>query len=45
MDVEQVQKKITSRTRAVMPVHIYGHPVDMDPCSFASCINGSMSTG
>ena len=23
--------KITRRTRAIMPVHIYGHPVDMDP--------------
>lgn len=31
MDVEQVGDKITSRTRAIMPVHIYGHPVDMDP--------------
>ncbi len=31
MDVEQVKSKISSRTRAIMPVHIYGHPVDMDP--------------
>jgi perosamine synthetase len=31
MDVSQVQAKITPRTRAIMPVHIYGHPVDMDP--------------
>jgi perosamine synthetase len=31
MDVDQVEKKITQRTRAIMPVHIYGHPVDMDP--------------
>jgi perosamine synthetase len=31
MDISQVESKITSRTRAVMPVHIYGHPVDMDP--------------
>ncbi len=31
MDVSQVKAKITSRTRALMPVHIYGHPVDMDP--------------
>jgi perosamine synthetase len=31
MDVDQVESKITERTRAIMPVHIYGHPVDMDP--------------
>jgi perosamine synthetase len=30
MDVDQVEAKITPRTRAIMPVHIYGHPVDMD---------------
>lgn len=31
MDVGQVEAKITSRTRAIMLVHIYGHPVDTDP--------------
>ena len=31
MDVSQVEAKITPRTKAIMPVHIYGHPVDMDP--------------
>lgn len=31
MDVSQVRDRITSRTRAIMPVHIYGHPVDMQP--------------
>ena len=31
MDLNHVADKITSRTRAVMPVHTYGHPVDMDP--------------
>jgi len=31
LDIHQVEKKITRRTRAIMPVHIYGHPVDMDP--------------
>jgi len=31
MDVGQVEAKITARTRAIMPVHIYGHPVDMEP--------------
>lgn len=31
MDVDQVEAKITARTRGIMPVHIYGHPVDMRP--------------
>ena len=31
MDVSQLEAKVTTRTRAIMPVHIYGHPVDMDP--------------
>jgi perosamine synthetase len=31
MDVEQLAGKITSKTKAVIPVHTYGHPADMDP--------------
>ena len=31
MDMDQVKDRISPKTRAVMPVHIYGHPVDMDP--------------
>lgn len=31
MDVGQVESKITSRTKAIIVVHIYGLPVDMDP--------------
>jgi len=31
MDVQQIEKKITDRTRAIMPVHMYGHCVDLDP--------------
>ncbi|MGH7655754.1 MAG: DegT/DnrJ/EryC1/StrS family aminotransferase [Gemmatimonadaceae bacterium] len=31
LDASQLESRITSRTRAIMPVHIYGHPVDMDP--------------
>lgn len=31
MDVTQVEKKITKNTKAVIPVHLYGHSVDMDP--------------
>jgi perosamine synthetase len=36
MEPSQVAPKISSRTRAIMPVHMYGHPVDMDPiCELA----------
>lgn len=31
IDVSKIKAKITSRTKAIMPVHTYGHPVDMDP--------------
>lgn len=31
MDPEQVAAKITPRTKAILPVHIYGHSADMDP--------------
>lgn len=31
MDVAAIEGKITARTRAIMVVHIYGLPVDMDP--------------
>ncbi|MFX1521794.1 MAG: DegT/DnrJ/EryC1/StrS family aminotransferase [Promethearchaeota archaeon] len=31
MNVQEVQNKISSRTRAILPVHLYGHPVDMHP--------------
>nr|ABG67699.1 aminotransferase [Streptomyces mycarofaciens] len=31
MDPAQVEAAITPRTRAVMPVHLYGHPADLDP--------------
>ncbi len=31
MDVSQVEEKITPRTKAIMVVHIYGLPVDMEP--------------
>ncbi|AKO97730.1 putative pyridoxal phosphate-dependent enzyme [Marinovum algicola DG 898] len=31
MQPEDVAAKLTSRTRAIMAVHLFGHPVDMDP--------------
>ena len=30
MDISQIEKKITPGTKAIMVVHTYGHPVDMD---------------
>ena len=30
MDVAKIEEKITARTKAILPVHLYGHPVDMD---------------
>ena len=31
LDPAQVERVITPRTRAVIAVHLYGHPADMDP--------------
>jgi len=27
----EIERAITPRTKAIMPVHLYGHPADMDP--------------
>lgn len=31
MDTERISEAITSRTRAILPVHLYGQPADLDP--------------
>jgi dTDP-4-amino-4,6-dideoxygalactose transaminase len=31
LDVSQLEAKITPRTKAIIPVHLYGHPADMGP--------------
>jgi dTDP-4-amino-4,6-dideoxygalactose transaminase len=31
IDVRQIEEHITARTKAVMPVHLFGQPADMDP--------------
>lgn len=31
IDPEKIEKKITRKTKAIIPVHLFGHPSDMDP--------------
>jgi perosamine synthetase len=31
LDLADVEKRITPRTGAILPVHLFGHPVDLDP--------------
>jgi len=30
IDTDKIEEKITKRTKAIMPVHTYGHPAEMD---------------
>ena len=32
LTAEIVEQALTPRTRCVIPVHLYGRTVDMDPC-------------
>lgn len=31
IDASNIEEKITEKTKAILPVHLYGHPADMDP--------------
>ena len=30
LDIEKIEEKITKKTKAIIPVHLYGNPTDMD---------------
>lgn len=40
MDVTQISEKITPKTKAIIVVHTYGHPVDMDAVTEIARENG-----
>jgi len=40
LDPALIAAAITSRTRAIMPVHLYGQPADMDPINEIAARNG-----
>ncbi len=31
MDPSKIEKAVTKKTKVILPVHLYGHPADMDP--------------
>ncbi len=40
LDVVEVEKSITPRTRAILLVHLFGHPVDLDPLLELASLRG-----
>lgn len=40
LDASRIEAAITSRTRAIMPVHLYGQPADMDAISALASKHG-----
>jgi dTDP-4-amino-4,6-dideoxygalactose transaminase len=40
MDPTKIEAAITSRTKAILPVHLYGHPADMDPINAIAARHG-----
>jgi perosamine synthetase len=40
MDPSQIETAVTARTRGIIPVHLYGHPADMDEINRLAGIHG-----
>ena len=37
LDPQLLERAITPRTKAILPVHLYGHPLDLDPMVAIAC--------
>ncbi len=40
MDPGQLEASITRRTKGIIPVHLYGHPADMDAINHVAAVHG-----
>ncbi len=40
IDAERLENSITPRTRGIIPVHLYGHPADMDAINHVAAVHG-----
>ncbi|NPV70682.1 MAG: DegT/DnrJ/EryC1/StrS family aminotransferase [Firmicutes bacterium] len=40
IDPAEIEKRVGPRTKAIIPVHLYGHPADMDPICEVARRNG-----
>lgn len=40
LDISEIEKKITPRTKAILPVHLFGLAADMDPINLIAKQNG-----
>lgn len=39
IDIDKIEQKVTKNTRAIIPVHIYGNPCDMDAIEYIAQIH------
>lgn len=42
INVNQIENKITEKTKAILPIHLYGQPADMDPLLDIAARHGLM---
>ena len=40
LDPSKIEASITTRTRGIIPVHLYGHPADMDAINHIAAVHG-----